>query len=360
MKDKKNIIFRLNPTALLVKGIIRCVLIDIERQIYYLIPNALYSILIDNKFFSLDSLINKYKNKEILNEYYNFLNERDLIFSSSNIEIFQDIELNWDYPGQISNLIIDYNSSSKLNFKELSMQLSNYGTKHLQIRFFDVVSFKTLRNILTNFNKSTIEGIEILLPYSNEITIDNFLELMGLFKRLSYFIIYNSKNIELDYNNDRIVFVSSNIIDHKSCGIISPNYFTNNLSSISESHHYNTCLNRKISIDIDGNIKNCPSMTKSFGNIKDTTLDEALNKPEFKKYWNLKKDDITKCKDCEFRHICTDCRAYIEDPEDIYSAPLKCGYDPHTGEWSEWSDNPLKKKTLKFYGMEDLIVKDKK
>ena len=98
-------------------------------------------------------------------------------------------------------------------------------------------------------------------------------------------------------------------------------------------------------------------MSQSFGNIKDTTLEEALNHPDFKKYWNIKKDDITKCKDCEFRYICTDCRAYIEDPDDIYSAPLKCGYDPYTGEWEEWSTNPLKQKAIKFYGMEDLVKK---
>jgi len=66
------------------------------------------------------------------------------------------------------------------------------------------------------------------------------------------------------------------------------------------------------------NIKNCPSMKESFGNIKDTTLEEALNKHGFKKYWNIKKDDVTKCKDCEFRYICTDCRAYIADPSDIF------------------------------------------
>ena len=50
----------------------------------------------------------------------------------------------------------------------------------------------------------------------------------------------------------------------------------------------------------------------------------------------------------------------LEDPEDIYSAPLKCGYDPYTGEWEEWSTNPLKQKTIQFYGMEDLVKKPSK
>ena len=94
---------------------------------------------------------------------------------------------------------------------------------------------------------------------------------------------------------------------------------------------------------------------KSFGNLSDTKLSDVLNHPELKKYWNINKDKIHVCKDCEFGYICTDCRAYTENPEDIYSKPLKCGYDPYTGIWSEWSKNPLKQEGIKFYGIENLI-----
>ncbi len=96
-------------------------------------------------------------------------------------------------------------------------------------------------------------------------------------------------------------------------------------------------------------------MKESFGNLTDTTLVEAIEKPGFQKTLGYKKNFITKCKDCEFRYICTDCRANLENPDDIYSAPCKCSYDPYTGEWSEWSDNPLKNKAIEFYSMEELI-----
>jgi len=92
-------------------------------------------------------------------------------------------------------------------------------------------------------------------------------------------------------------------------------------------------------------------MSKSYGNIKDTSLEEALNKKGFKDLWNINKDKIKVCQDCEFRHICTDCRAYIENPNDIYSKPLKCGYDPYTSTWKKWSTNPLKKEAVVYYGI---------
>ena len=84
-------------------------------------------------------------------------------------------------------------------------------------------------------------------------------------------------------------------------------------------------------------------MTKSYGNIRDTTLHEAIEKQGFKDLWYIHKDQIEVCKDCEFRHICTDCRAYIQDPNNIYSKPAKCSYDPYTATWGEANptNNPL-------------------
>lgn len=51
----------------------------------------------------------------------------------------------------------------------------------------------------------------------------------------------------------------------------------------------------------------------------------------------------------KYRYICTDCRAYIENPDDIYSKPLKCGYNPHTCQWEDWSSYPLKEMAIKHY-----------
>jgi len=151
------------------------------------------------------------------------------------------------------------------------------------------------------------------------------------------------------------VKIAENINSSLHCGLISQKLFSVNISTYTESLNHNTCLNRKIAIDTEGNIKNCPSMKESFGNIRDTTLEEAVNKSGFKKYWNITKDQITKCKDCEFRHVCTDCRAYLDNPEDIYSAPLKCGYDPHTCKWEEWSKHPMKQIALEHYGMRNIL-----
>ena len=167
----------------------------------------------------------------------------------------------------------------------------------------------------------------------NEVSICSLLK---AHRRIVSLMIHSAP-FEKQYYGENRAFgsITETIDSSKHCGLVHKDYFDINIPLFTESQHHNTCLNRKISIDVDGNIKNCPSMAQSFGNIRDTTLQEALGHSDFKKYWNINKDKVHVCKDCEFRYICTDCRAYIEDPADIYNKPLKCGYNPYTGELSE-------------------------
>ncbi len=165
---------------------------------------------------------------------------------------------------------------------------------------------------------------------------------------------------DLQHNNQsHLIYLKQDIIDIKSCGIVNQKYFISSADFQRESNLFNSCLNRKISIDTDGNIKNCPSMSKKFGNISNTSLLQVIKNKEFKKYWAITKDKINVCQDCEYRYICPDCRAYVENPKDKYSKPLKCGYNPYTGIWEDWSVNPLKQKAIEYYGMKEMVSKNK-
>ena len=78
---------------------------------------------------------------------------------------------------------------------------------------------------------------------------------------------------------------------------------------------------------------------------------EEINISDFKDKWNIAKDQIKICKDCEFRYSCSDCRAYLEIPDDIYSKPLKCGYNPYTTEWEDWNQKSVSFSAIQYYGM---------
>jgi hypothetical protein len=68
------------------------------------------------------------------------------------------------------------------------------------------------------------------------------------------------------------------------------------------------------------------------------------------------KDQIDVCKDCEFRHIRTDCR--IRRNDNIYSKPtLKCGYSPYTNEWEDWSTQSIETKKALHTEVQELVKK---
>lgn len=156
-------------------------------------------------------------------------------------------------------------------------------------------------------------------------------------------------------NSGLITFTDQKITSKTHCGIINQRYFVSNIKTFTEAQHHNTCLNRKLSVDTNGDIKNCPSTQTVFGNIKKTTLQEALQHQQLEELWHITKDQIAVCNTCEFRYVCTDCRAYLENPDDKLSKPLKCGYNPKTCEWEDWSTNPLKKQAIKHYGLQEIV-----
>lgn len=348
-----------------VKGFSRSIICDTRNDRYHFIPNGLYDILEKYNGKTIENIKNdfEYLYDEIIDDYFDFLIANKLIFFNSNPDLFPKIKTEWNSPSLITNIIIDYDEIIH-DFKCLIPQFETLKCSHVQLRFFKKISLDYIYEVvqLLKKEKSRISSIDFIVPFYEDFRLEELKILLSENSRVHSIIIFNSPHDEIydpiSRNMGYIMQVKRNVLNEKHCGLINDAYFHSNIKLFSESQHHNTCLNRKISIDKEGTIKNCPSMKESFGNIKDISLQEALNQPNFKKLWNISKDQIDVCKDCEFRHICTDCRAYTENPDDQYSKPLKCGYSPYTNIWEEWSTNPLKQKAIGYYDMQELIIKD--
>ena len=180
-----------------------------------------------------------------------------------------------------------------------------------------------------------IHSIEITTKYYEDFDPIIYKKIKTKYLKLQSLIFYGApvdKLLHATYVNNNammMVVLSKDIIrSEKDCGKISQDYFvTNRLNFILENINYNNCLNKKISVDKYCYIRNCPSMLEDFGNIDSTSLKSVIGNIRFTKFWNLKKDDISVCKDCEFKYVCSDCRAYTVDNE-LLGKPEKCEYSP--------------------------------
>ncbi|NHB70275.1 grasp-with-spasm system SPASM domain peptide maturase [Perlabentimonas gracilis] len=266
------------------------------------------------------------------NNRFSELLDKEIIFQcpKGDENLFPFIKTNWYSPFSITNCIVDWSIDSKYDIIKALEQLDKIGCKTLQLRFYPNIEENQVVKALKCIVGMNIRGVELVVPFSEELIKFITRE----FESIVSIICYSADSTSVKaYNNCQVILTKEMFLGVEQCGVVSPSYFICNNDFFFESNNHNSCLNRKISIDTHGNIKNCPSCSQSFGNINDTTLEQAFKHPDFKKHWNITKDQIDVCKDCEFRHMCTDCRVFIKDPENIYSQPAKCTYNPYIAKW---------------------------
>jgi len=347
--------FSIFSDCILTKGKTRSIISDLFNKQLFFIPNDIYTIILNLRNNTLEKIKSNLsiEDQEILMEYIDYFIEEGIGFYCSDPKAFPPINLKYDSPEIINNAIIDIDDNSSHNLKKVIEELIALRCKFVEVRAYTKVSISTIQMLVEKISKGFFRNVDFIIQYPKNVDdLDVIKKLMLDFPVMGKVTFHSSPKNSI---NNFFEFTEKEITSEKCCGIINEKYFMLNLKMFSESQHHNSCLNQKIAIDVNGNIKNCPSLPKSFGNIKDTTLQEALFHKDFKKKWNTTKDQIDTCKDCEFRYICTDCRAYTENPEDNHSKPLKCGYSPYTNEWKKWSTNPLKQKAIEYYRMQELV-----
>lgn len=348
-----NQLIKLFENCIIVKGANRSSIIDMQRSNYYLVPNSMAELFDENHVFDVSGIEKEYQN--IVDEYIKFLIDNELCFYCDEklLDNFPTIDFNeWDYPAHITNALIelDFNQPDK-GLEILRNLADNLLTRYFEVYALGIVDVDVMDKVLSKIDELDLYSYNLIVGF-NLNDLEGGIRIINEHYKISRAIVHSTGRNEVILSDKAgwgNVFLIEGAYNHKQCGLIDQNYFANNIEHITESHQHNTCLNRKIAIDKDGNIKNCLGMCGNHGNVGQVNINEIVNSKDFQKLWHIKKDDISKCKDCEFRHICTDCRAFIDNPEDIYSAPLKCGYDPYTNKWEDWSTLPFKQKAMEFY-----------
>lgn len=354
--------FNLFSNILITKGATRVLLSDLQRNVSELYPLEFYEFIDALKQQSIEDLIDSFdeESREIAREYVDLLVHKEFGFITKK-------DWDRDFPAlsyrhqdydRISNMFIELKDLAIL--KIIKRSIANLEVKHLVIYCREKLSSDDFIHIDKEFDNSPLQSIEVFSPYHNGIDAA-FCEHLDLTtERIHSLVFYSCPEAPFEQKKGFRFSLNFSGQDLKisSCGKVDLQYFNTNQPKVLEAMNFNSCLHKKMGIDIDGTIKNCPCMQQGYGNINEKSLEDALAHPDFKKYWNLTKDNIAVCRDCEYRYVCTDCRAYTERShvrEGLdTSKPLKCGYDPYTGKWEAWSTNPLKQQAITYYGFQEL------
>lgn len=303
-----------------------------------LIPNSLYDVLTLLKEKTIDQVKEHYQgvHDEGIDKYIQLLSDQDYGFFTDDPTSFPDMSLEWATPSRLTNAILDFAANSNHQIDKIVAQLNMLGCRSLLLRFFEPIEMIAIEGILEVVSRSGINSAEIILVYDEGLA-------SGLKTFHQRFLLVRSVTLHGAPENGEHYFqdmdlhlrlTTDKIASEESCGIVDESLFTSNIEHFTESMQFNSCLNCKVGIDRNGLIKNCPSMKVDYGSISEVSLEAVVNDKDFRKVWTIRKDDINVCKDCEFRHVCTDCRAYVvDDHKSIFPKPLKCNYDPYTATW---------------------------
>ncbi|MDB4949703.1 MAG: hypothetical protein JWM27_2352 [Gemmatimonadetes bacterium] len=331
--------FRLFACCVPVRGARRSTICDLQRRAYDLIPNGLYDLLTVHADRTLDGLRGLFapETHARIDEYYDFLVRKEYGFWCDDPEAFPPMDETWDRPERVTNAIIDVDARSRHDFADLLRQLDELGCGALQVRWFVPAPLDEVEAVLRLATGRRLRAVELLLPWSAEWPEGAVEGLCRRHMRLSGVVVHSAPEARVAVVEGvrTPVFHRTEVVDsHAHCGQVSPDWFAVSIQGFTEAKSFNSCLNRKVSVDAAGEIRNCPSLPRSFGNAADTSLLSALMRAEFRELWEINKDQVEVCRDCEFRYVCTDCRAFVQTPGDHYSKPSKCAYDPYAARWA--------------------------
>ncbi|MDQ1350053.1 MAG: hypothetical protein QG657_354 [Acidobacteriota bacterium] len=148
-------------------------------------------------------------------------------------------------------------------------------------------------------------------------------------------VYYGPRLPDIQFNQENIKLVHGEKDFRECMKLASVDEDFNQLthSSYLFNRRFNSCWGRKVAVTADGKIRPCIYSEICAADLNTVSPDRLLE--IMNQYWELTKDKVETCKDCELRHICFDCReiARREGGGDLQAPNRHCCYDPYNGTW---------------------------
>lgn len=312
-----------NRLTIPVKGFNRSVIYDLTRSDYYFISNEVFQIINTNDTFNIED-----------DETREFLLKEEIIFEINlgELTFFPELSLKFETPYDYTNIIVHNN-----------LQVENED-------FFNSVNIPHITILINNykesldFSKSLWALIDMVEPRSidlffteSDFPVDN-LDLSNIYKirPLSNLYFFQTKSNKTIYEKMKENLVDVHYIDmtfKQYSSVVHHNKFSVNQKLFNESMNYNSYYNKKIYIDDKNSVSNGINSQK-ISNISDyNNYTNLLEDDKLKEFWDIRKDEIIICRDCEFRNMCIDPRNLISNDSKSWGHIEECDYNPYISKW---------------------------
>lgn len=201
----------------------------------------------------------------------------------------------------------------------------------------------TIAMSLHSFIKEEHEKItQVKGSYDKSVATLRDLQELGIrFRYVGIYVAGLDVGKELDfgvpYRRDYIRLTGRGNLAHYDRSLLREKLITldtfkfNDLKATLKSTYSEYCFANYLYIGSDMNVYPCVMERRlCHGNLRGRSLTEVIDNSII----NFSKEKVKECRDCEFRHICKDCRPDSMG-RGVYDKPWYCTYDVASGKWSD-------------------------
>jgi hypothetical protein len=316
--------YKLFSCCVIVKGNLRGAIIDLQRGKFYFYPNALLNeikkngiipkSLIENHEYFLNDLLKKELAHNFGNMHRQFITLSDNYESPHLIQTIE-IELSSNYDEKKINYLVE-------TFEELS-------TSNIVLRLLDY-DLTPLKLFIKNIASSLVRNIQLVIP--DTLNINEILEICKLENRISAYYVTTDKKHKKTFKkyNTKIFYILNNEINQFQ---INPWGFTIDYYFYFKALKYNTFYFKRLYLDKNLNVFQSGIEGKSKGNFLYLKDHKKISSLYRSKIWNLNKDKIDVCSECEFRYVCNDKRIPVKRINSSWYHESECNYNPFIAKW---------------------------
>ncbi|WP_160136346.1 hypothetical protein [Chryseobacterium sp. c4a] len=312
-----------------VKGIQLGAIYDLQRDDIERVPNSIIDFIHNIHSKTVVSIIEEWKDDEIAQEYIEFLIEKEFIFFA-NEDHFPNLSDDCfnDDVSKIEFATILLSDDLIKEAQHISDRVDYLGVKRLHLHFSPDMDVQEIHNLLNSLQKSCVIDLSVSLPYQKNFTTSRVLKEQRLKSIYFYQSPYSKEDnygrINLYYlkQNENSLFVPKSSIDTIAI----------NHRAFLTAKKYNLGLYKTILVDYLGRIRLNGTDKKDYGSFLGSKDEIDRSLLILSELWNLNRNKINPCKNCELRYACTASfiPEYDQEKEEYF---VNCNYNIHTNEW---------------------------